>query len=180
MHVIVKYTHEVHVLSLYDDIITLHAGIRGFANLEDCAIGAVHSLDAFNFLSGLLFLIVIVALLLVMYFKTKHGLNNLKSDALSKSESVLYYLMFILLIISMIMGFCDIVYSFYIASQVFGQYDEFQEGQVNCSSSVYYSSFVSVVIVFNFTFVLFGIALFLCHQTLTCRRTVNSRSNTTG
>ena len=28
-------------------------GIRGFANLEECAIGALHSLDAFNFLTGI-------------------------------------------------------------------------------------------------------------------------------
>ena len=30
-----------------------------------------------------------------------------------------------------------------------GQFDEFQQGQVNCSSSVYYSSFVTVINVNN-------------------------------
>ena len=59
------------------------------------------------------------------------------------------------------MGFCDIVYSFYIASQVYGQFDEFQQGRVNCSSSVYYSSFVSVVIVFLYIYIEVGLALFL-------------------
>ena len=44
-------------LDVYTDLIVMHicmihTGIRGFLNLEDCAIGALHSFDAFKFLSG--------------------------------------------------------------------------------------------------------------------------------
>ena len=60
------------------------------------------------------------------------------------------------------MGIGDIVYSFYVASQVYGQFHEFQQGQVNCSSSVYYSSFVSVIIVFNYIFVDIGLVVLVC------------------
>ena len=56
----------------------------------------------------------------------------------------------------------NIVYSFYIASQVYGQFDEFQQGQVNCSSSVYYSSFVFGVIVCNYIFVDIGLVALVC------------------
>ena len=63
---------------------------------------------------------------------------------------------------SIIVGIGDVVYSFYIASQVYGQFEEFQQGQVNCSSSVYYSSFVSVIIVFNYIFVDIGLVILVC------------------
>ena len=113
--------------------------------------------------------------LLVMYFRIKYDFDE--STTLSKPANVLYYLMFILLIISIFMGFCDIVYSFYIASQVYGQFNEFQQGLVNCSSSVYYSSFVSVVIVFNYPFVVFGLiaVFYYCSY----YRIVNIHPNTT-
>ena len=62
---------------------------------------------------------------------------------------------------SIILCIGDIVYSFYIASQVYGEFDEFQQGQVNCSSSVYYSSFVSVIIVFNYVFVVIALIALL-------------------
>ena len=79
----------------------------------------------------------------------------------SKLATALRYIIAILLIVSTIVGLCDIIYSFYIASQVYGQYDEFKQGQVNCSSSVYYSSFVSVIIVFLYIYVEAGLAIFL-------------------
>ena len=63
------------------------------------------------------------------------------------------------MIVCVVIGIGDIAYSFYIASQVYGRFDEFQQGQVNCSSSVYYSSFVSVVIVFNYIFVEIALAV---------------------
>ena len=68
------------------------------------------------------------------------------------------------MIVCMVIVFDDIVYSFYIASQVYGQFDEklFQQGQVNYSSSVYYSSFVSVVIVFNYIFIEIALAQVSC------------------
>ena len=45
-----------------------------------------------------------------------------------------------------------IVYNFfYVASQVYGQFDEF--GQVNCSSFMYYCLFELVAIVFTHIFV---------------------------
>ena len=81
--------------------------ILRFANLEECAIGAVHSLDAFNFLLGLLFLIVFVTVLLVIYFRIKYDFNE--NPTLRKPANVLHYLMLILLIISILMGFCDIL-----------------------------------------------------------------------
>ena len=105
-------------------------GIRGFANLEECAIGALHSLDAFNFLTGLLFVIVFVTILLTLFVFIKYY------AAESKLATVLHCAIAILLIVCIIMGFCDIAYSFYIASQVYGQFDEFQQGQVNCSNSL--------------------------------------------
>ena len=79
----------------------------------------------------------------------------------SKIATVLRYLIAFLVLICVIIGFFDIAYSFYIASQVYGQFNEFQQGQVNCSSSVYYSSFVSVVIVFLYIYVEVGLAVFL-------------------
>ena len=49
----------------------------------------------------------------------------------------------------------DIVYnSLYVISQVYGQFDEFQQqGQVNCSSFIYYCLFELVAIVLNLIFV---------------------------
>ena len=94
--------------------------------------------------------------LLVLFFFIKY-----LGGTTSNVATVLRYAIAFLLIVSVIMGFCDIAYSFYIASQVYGQFDEFQQGQVNCSSSVYYSSFVSVVIVFLYIYVEVGLVLFL-------------------
>jgi hypothetical protein len=116
--------------------------------VEECSIGAVHSLDAFNFLTGIFFFVVFVTVLVVLYFMLKH-----LGGSLSKESTILHYLGASLLIVCIVFGIGDTVYSFYIASQVYGQFDEFQQGQVNCSSSVYYSSFVSVVIVFNYVFI---------------------------
>ena len=45
------------------------------------------------------------------------------------------------LISTAILGLGDIVYSFYIASQAYGQFDEFQQGQVS-TSPVHYTSFI--------------------------------------
>ena len=123
--------------------------------MEECAIGAAHSLDAFNFLSGVFFAIVfvtvsLVSLILLEYINSKVG-------------TLLYHSVTVLLIVStIIMGISDTVYSFYIASQVYGQFEQFQQGQVNCSSSVYYSSFVSVIIVFNYIFVSIGLVVVVC------------------
>ena len=123
--------------------------------MEECAIGAAHSLDAFNFLSGVFFAIVfvivsLVSLILLEYINSEVG-------------TLLYHSVTVLMIVSIIiMGISDAVYSFYIASQVYGQFEEFQQGQVNCSSSVYYSSFVSVIIVFNHIFVSIGLVVVVC------------------
>ena len=103
-------------LAVNSDLFIL--GIREFANLEECGIGALHSLDAFNFLTGLLFVIVFVTALVVVFLFL--GVTT------SKLATVLRYLIAFLLTICVIIGFCDIVYSFYIASQVYGQFDEFQ------------------------------------------------------
>ena len=67
-----------------------------------------------------------------------------------------------MIVSTIIIGISDTVYSFYIASQVYGQFEEFQQGQVNCSSSVYYSSFVSVIIAFNYIFVSIGLVVVVC------------------
>jgi ABC-type multidrug transport system permease subunit len=64
--------------------------------------------------------------------------------------------------VSIIIGLGDIAYSFYIASQVYGQFDEFQQGLVNCSSPTYYSSFVSVVIIFLYISVEIALVVLLC------------------
>ena len=136
----------------------INIGIRGFANLEECAIGGVHSLDAFNFLTGLLFVIVFLVIVLVLIFFT----TNLAFSGSNWKANTAYFLVAFLLIASTIIGFGDIVYSFYTASQVYGQYDEFQQGLVNCSSSVYYSSFVSVVIVFLYISVEIALVVLLC------------------
>ena len=124
-------------------------------HLEECEIGTDHSLDTFNLLSGFYFITVFLTVLLVLYFAIKHEFGGHTSSSLA---IVIRYLIFFLYMISIIMGFCDIMYSFYIANQVYGRFDEFQQGQVNCSSSVYYSSFVSVVIVFLHIFVEIGLA----------------------
>lgn len=125
-------------------------GIRGFLHLEECDIGAHHSLDTFNLLSGAYFITVLLTVVPVLYFAIKHEFGGHMQSNLT---SVIRNLIFFLFMVSIIVGICDIVYSFYIASQVFGQFREFQQGLVKCSSLVYYSSSVSVVIVFNYIFV---------------------------
>ena len=130
-----------------------YTGIRGFANIEECAIGAAHSLDAFNFLSGLLFAVVFLTVLIFFLIQLCFRHKNIGTS--------LYYSIISLLIVSIILCIGDIVYSFYIASQVYGEFDEFQQGQVNCSSSVYYSSFVSIIIVFNYVFVVIALIALL-------------------
>ena len=116
-------------------------------------------MDTFNFLTGLLFVIVFLTVLVGLYFIIKHVIGG----STNKNEAtIVHRLVVFLLIVSVIIGFGDIVYSFYIASQVYGQFDEFQKGQINCSSPVYYSSFVSVVIVFLYTFIEFALAILLC------------------
>ena len=119
----------------------VYTGIQGYANIEECAIGAAHSLDAFNFLSGVLFAITFITVPFVSLILLEY-IN-------SEVATLLYRSVTVLLIVNVIMGISNTVYSFYVASQVYGQFEEFQQGQVNCSSSVYYSSFVSIIIVFN-------------------------------
>ena len=129
-------------------------GIRGLLNLEECDIGALHSLDAFNLLTGILFLFVFVAVVVLtlgITFKLCYGGKRRPT----------HRLVTMLLILAMLFCFGDIAYSFYIASRVYGQYVEFQQGQVNCSSPVYYSSFVSVVIVHLYVFVEIGVVYLL-------------------
>ena len=136
--------------------ITDFIGIRGFLNLEECAIGAVHSLDAFLFLTGLFFITVFLIVSLIVYFMIKHC-----GGAESQEATVLHYLVPILVIMSVVVGIGDTLYSFYIASQVYGQFNELQRGQVSCSSPVYYLSFVSVMIVFNYIFVEIALVVFI-------------------
>ena len=64
----------------------------------------------------------LLTLVLVLYAKMKYGTNGTRS----KLATFLYDLIAVLLIMSIIMGICDIVYSFHIANQVYGQlFDEF-------------------------------------------------------
>ena len=130
-----------------------YLGIRGLTNFEECAIGASHSLDAFNLLTGVLFALVfvtVVVLVSAVMFRLYYG-----------GRRPTYHLVTMLLILTMCFCFGDIVYSFYIASQVYGQFDEFKQGQVNCSSPVYYSSFVSVITVHLYIIVEIGLAVLL-------------------
>ena len=73
----------------------------------------------------------------------------------SKISIILYYLITFMLIVSITTGIGDIVYnSFYVASQVYGQFDELQQqGQVNCSNFMHYCLFELVAIVLNHIFV---------------------------
>ena len=148
-------------LDVYTDLIVMHicmvhTGIRGFLNLEDCAIGALHSFDAFNFLSGVYFILVPLSLVLTLAFYCCNLAYKWNKLALT-----MHGLVFFLLISTVVIGLGDIVYSFYIASQVYGQFDEFQQGQVNCTSPVYYTSFISVVIVFLHVVVELGLGFIL-------------------
>lgn len=122
--------------------------------MEECDIGTHHGLDAFNLLSGLYFITVFLMVLLVLYFAIKHEFGG---HTPSNLTSVIRYLIYFLFMVSIIVGICDLIYSFYVASHVYGQFREFQQGQVKCSSFVYYSSFVSVVMVFNYVFVEIGL-----------------------
>ena len=140
-------------------------GIRNFADIEECAIGAAHSLDALNFLSGLLFIVVLLTLLVMILIFLLILCTDIdfRIDGIKKKVgTILYHLITFLLIVSIIMDVGNIVYSFYIARQVYGQFDEFQQGQVNCSSFVYYYSFVFGVIVFNYFFVDIGLVVLVC------------------
>ena len=112
----------------------MYTGIQGPANIDKCAIGAAHSLQTYNFLSEVFFVVVFLTLLLVVLILTR---------LLKQVGTLLYHSVTVLLIVSIVMGIGDIVYSLYVASQVYRQFDEFQQGQINCSSSVYYSSFVA-------------------------------------
>ena len=122
--------------------------------MEECTIGAAHSLDAFNFLSGVFLAVTFVTVPLASLMLIIH-INR-------RVRTLLHHSITILLIVSIIIGISDTVYAFYIASQVYGQFDEFQQGQVNCSSSVYYSSFVSVIIVFNYIYIIIGLIVAVC------------------
>ena len=143
----------------------LHApnniGIGGFMSSEECEISAAHSLDAVNLLSGFFFVIMFLTVSLIVHFMIRYGLGGVTN----KLASVLRYLILSLFTMGIVMGIGDAANSAYIASQVYGKYhNEFQQGQVNCSSLVYYSSFVSVVLAFNYmvTVVEIGLAIFLC------------------
>ena len=98
-------------------------------------------------------MLVVVALVPIFVFKIAYTGNKL--------TMIIYRLITFLLILTMIVGIADIAYSFYIASQVYGQLDEFQQGHVNCSSPVYYSSFVSAVIAHLYIIVEIGLAVIL-------------------
>ena len=105
-----------------------NTGIQEFSDIEECRIGATHSLDALNFSSGVLFIIVLLTLLLmilvfllILCTDIDFGIDSIKK----KLGTILYHLIAFLLITSIIMDVGNIVYSFYVASQVFGQFDEF-------------------------------------------------------
>ena len=105
-------------------------------------------------------IIVVLTLALVLYAEMKYGTDGTKS----KLATFLYYLIAILLIVSIIMGIGDIVYSFHVTSQVYGQlFDEFQlgQGQVNCSSYVRFSLYTLGAIAFNYIFVEIGLVVHL-------------------
>ena len=135
----------------------IHTGTRGFLNLNNCAIGALHSFDAFNFLSGVYFILVLLSIVLTPAFYCSSLAYRGNKLALTIHGLVIF-----LLISTAVLGLGDIVYSFYIASQVYGQFDEFQQGQVNCTSPVYYTSFISVVIVLLYIIVELGLGLLIC------------------
>ena len=120
--------------------------------MENCATSAADNLN--NFLSGLRFILILV---LVRYNEIKYGANAIRSKL--GASVLLYYLTGFLLIVSIIVGISDIAHSFHTVSQAYGQ---LEHGQVNCSSSVYYSLFVSVVIIFNYIFVEIGLVILLC------------------
>ena len=64
-------------------------------------------------------MILIIVLVLLFFRNLAFGGSNWKANTV-------YSLVAILLIVSIIVGLGDIAYSFYIASQVYGQYDEFK------------------------------------------------------
>ena len=125
--------------------------------MEECTVSEADASD--NFLSGLLFIIVFLTLLLVLCTTIKYGIDGIRREL--HVGITLRYLIVFLLIVSIIMGIGDIVHSFRVTSQVYRKLlDGFQQqGQVNCSSSTYYSL---VVVVFNYIFVEIGLLLLLC------------------
>ena len=108
--------------------------------MEKCAIGAAHSLDTFLFLTGLYFITVLLVVSLMIYFMLKHC--GQFESSLSKEATILHCLVPILVIVSVVISIGDAVYSFYIASEVYRQFNEFQQGQVTCSGPVYYLSLI--------------------------------------
>ena len=118
-------------------------------------------MEAFNFLSGLLLIIVVLTLLLVLYAEMKYGIDGTRRKL--HVGITLHYLIVFLLILSTVMVIGDVMHSFRVTSQVYKQVlDDFQQqGQVNCSSSAYYPLFTSVV-AFNYIFVEIGLLLLLC------------------
>ena len=126
---------------------------------EECDISEAHSLDALNLLSGLFFVAIFLTVSLIVHFMIRYGLGGVRN----RLANLLRDLIILLFIVSIVMGIGDAAYSVYIASQVYGKHhSEFLQGQVNCSNLVYYSSFVSTVIAFNFIFVEIGLTIFLC------------------
>ena len=92
----------------------------------------------------------------VLYFMLKYPYGTKSNVGI-----VLGYLIVLLLVVSVTVGFCDIVFSFYIANQVYKQFHEFQQDQVKCSSPVYYSSFVSVMMILIHIPIAIVLAVFL-------------------
>ena len=142
-----------------------NTGIQGFSDIEEYIIGAAHGLDTLNFLSEVLFIFVLLTLwlmilifVLVLCTDIDFDIDGIKK----KVGTLLYTLIAFLLIVSIIMDVGNIVYSFYIASQVYEKFDKFQQGQVNCTSSVYYSPFVFGIFFFNYIFVDIGLVLLVC------------------
>ena len=100
----------------------------------------------------------LVIVSLMIYFMLKRC--GQFESSLNKVATILHYLVPILVIVSVVIVIGDAVYSFYIASQVYGQFNEFQQGQVTCSGPVYYLSFVSVLIIFFVEIALFVFTVF--------------------
>ena len=127
-------------------------GIGGFVNEDDCDLGGRFSISAFDFLAGFLCLTLPVVLILLILDQMCK-----EYDCFPFTRKCLIGISSLYLGFCVIVGFGQLLFSFYISVYTYGQFDDVVDNKVNCTDALFFSSFVSLT---AFYLLILGILVF--------------------
>ena len=123
---------------------------------EECELGAPSSLYAFNIISGFVYLVPVVIMVPMLFY---HMLKEY--DRFPCLRQCLMAVFYFCIVLCAIAAFTQFFFSFYISIYVYGDFDRWMSNKTLCSEPVFYSSFVSLTVLYFLSLGVIFVLLFI-------------------